>query len=140
MRNATRVVFLSIATFFTFITLFLLGPAYSLAADNQDVSTAFNSGPVPSGTVIHTNEGKKHVLTLSDDFKVNEGPPDVHWRVVDASGNVFQLEKLKVKDNKINKSITLPSHIESVAKVQMWCAFVEMVLGEVSFPKPINLK
>ena len=47
---------------------------------------------------------------------------------------------MKLKDDKINRSITLPAHIEDVVKVQMWCAWAEVVLGEASFTKPIPMK
>jgi hypothetical protein len=33
----------------------------------------------------------------------------------------------------MNRSITLPSYISDVAKVQFWCAYAEVVLGEASF-------
>ena len=46
---------------------------------------------------------------------------------------------VKLKDDKINRSITLPASILDVAKVQFWCAFVEVVLGEASFAKPLAL-
>ena len=38
--------------------------------------------------------------------------------------------------DKINSSIVLPSYIHDVAKVQMWCAFAEIVLGEVQLATP----
>jgi hypothetical protein len=48
--------------------------------------------------------------------------------------------RLKIKDDKINTSIRVPSYINDIAKVEMWCAFVEVVLGEASFAKPIALR
>ncbi len=106
----------------------------------QEISTAFSGGAVPSGTVRHSLDHGKHVLTLSDNFSIHDEPPDPHWRAIDSSGNVFLLDKLKIEGNKINTSIVLPAYIHDVAKVQMWCAFAEVVLGEVAFPKPIALK
>ena len=106
----------------------------------QEISTAFSGGAVPSGTVRHAKDGDRHVLTLSENFSIHEEPPDPHWRVIDSSGNVFLLDKLKVDGDKINTSIVLPSYIHDVTKVQMWCAFVEVVLGEVAFSKPVVLK
>ncbi|MGH7409775.1 MAG: hypothetical protein ACREJ6_01760 [Candidatus Methylomirabilis sp.] len=80
------------------------------------------------------------MLTLSDDFKV-PGSPDPHWQVVDSKGNVYRLEKLNIKgdkSDKVNKSITLPAYIPDIAKVQMWCAFAEVLLGEAPFEKPVK--
>jgi hypothetical protein len=76
---------------------------------------------------------------VSADFQV-PGSPDPHWQVVDTKGTVYLLDRLKLKDEKINKSITLPAYIPDVAKVQMWCAWAEVVLGEASFAQPIAMK
>ena len=81
---------------------------------------------------------RKHVLTVSADFQV-PGSPDPHWQVVDSKGTVYLLDRLKLKDDKINRSIALPAHITDVAKVQMWCAWAEVVLGEASFATPIAM-
>ena len=35
--------------------------------------------------------------------------------------------------DKMHRSITLPAYISDVAKVQFWCAYAEVVLGEASF-------
>jgi hypothetical protein len=32
----------------------------------------------------------------------------------------------------MNRSITLPAYISDVAKVQFWCAYAEVLLGEAS--------
>ncbi len=103
-------------------------------------SKPFSGMTVNGGTVTHTKQGGKHVLTLSDDFKV-PGSPDPHWQVVDSKGNVYRLEKLTVKGDKsekINKTITLPGYIGDIAKVQMWCAFAEVLLGEAPFDSPVK--
>jgi hypothetical protein len=41
-----------------------------------------------------------------------------------------------VKD-RINTSITLPDYIKDVAKVQIYCAWAEAVLGEAPFEAPV---
>ena len=49
---------------------------------------------------------------------------------------MYLLQKLTVKGlvgDKMNRSITLPSYISDVAKVQFYCAYAEVVLGEASF-------
>ena len=48
---------------------------------------------VNGGTVTHMMKDGKHVLTLSDDFKVPD-TPDPHWQVVDSKGQVYLLQRL----------------------------------------------
>lgn len=113
----------------------LLLSARAYAADSH-TSGPFKGPKANTGTVTHTKDGDKNVLTLSDDFKVPD-TPDPHWQVVDSHGNVYLLEKLKIKGDKINKSITLPAYIHNVSKVQIWCAFAETNLGEAAFDSPV---
>ena len=98
------------------------------------VSKPFSGAKVNKGTVTMVVDAGKTVLTLSDDFEV-PGTPDPHWQIVDAKGNVFLLQRLAVKGDKVNKSITLPEEIKNVAKVQIYCAWAEAVLGETTFDK-----
>jgi hypothetical protein len=104
-----------------------------------DVTTPFMGKAVNGSTVTHEVQGGKHILTVSRDFAVPDSP-DPHWRVVDTKGNIYLLDRLKLKDDKINRSITIPAHIQDISKVQMWCAWAEVVLGEASFTKPIAMK
>jgi hypothetical protein len=104
-----------------------------------DVTTPFMGKAVNGSTVTHEVQGGKHILTVSRDFAVPDSP-DPHWRVVDTQGNIYLLDRLKLKDDKINRSITIPAHIQDISKVQMWCAWAEVVLGEASFTKPIAMK
>ncbi|MGH9669058.1 MAG: hypothetical protein ACRD3A_02980, partial [Terriglobales bacterium] len=85
----------------------------------------------------HEAKGGKHILALSKDFQV-PGSPDPHWQVVDSKGKVYLLDRLKLKDDKINTSITVPEHVPDIAKVQMWCAWAEVVLGEAPFDKVVK--
>lgn len=105
-------------------------------------SKPFTGNTVNGGTVTHAKKAGKHVLTLSDDFKV-PGSPDPHWQVIDSKGNVYLLDRLSIKgekekQDKVNKTITLPSYIRDVAKVQMWCAWAQAVLGEALFDSPVK--
>ena len=100
----------------------------------------WNGPEANKGTVTHSNKDGKSVLTLSDDFVVPD-TPDPHWQVVDSKGQVYLLDKLKTKafigDN-FKKGITLPSYVKDVAKVQIWCAFAEVNLGEAAFANPVK--
>ncbi len=95
----------------------------------QTRSPAFHGAKVNGGTVSCSHQGQNLVLTLSDDFKIPDTPAP-HWQVVDSRGNAYLLNRLKIKDDKFHKTITVPSYVPDVAKVQIWCAFAETLLGE----------
>ena len=114
-----------------------VGLAAGTAAQSSDVSKPFQGPKANTGTVSHAVVAGKHVLTLSDDFKVPD-TPDPHWQVVSSKGQVFLLQKLMIKGDKLNKSITLPAYIADVAKVQIWCSFAEVNLGEATFGAAIT--
>lgn len=118
------------------LLVLVTGAAVSYAAD-QTTSQPFTGAKVNGGTVTLTKDGGKTTLTLSDDFVV-PGTPDPHWQVVDSKGNVYLLERLPIKGDKVNTSITVPSYVPDVAKVQIWCAFAETLLGEAPFASPAN--
>jgi hypothetical protein len=123
------------------VALALLAVSTAFAADIH-TSKPFTGKTVNGGTVTHAKKAGKHVLTLSDDFKV-PGSPDPHWRVIDSKGNIYLLNRLtikgeKEKEDKVSKTITLPSYIRDVAKVEMWCAWAEVVLGEAPFAAPLK--
>jgi hypothetical protein len=103
------------------------------------VSKPFMGVKANTGTVSFTKEGKDFVLTLSDDFKVPDAPAP-HWQIVDTKGNVYLLQRLVAKGEKFHKQIVLPSYIHDIARVQIWCAYAEVLLGETTFDSPIALK
>jgi len=114
----------------------------SLALAQSQTSRPFAGGKVNGGTVTHSAKDGKDILTLSDDFKVPD-TPDPHWQIVDSKGNTYLLQRLGAKNlaglakDRINMSITLPSYIRDVAKVQIYCAWAEAVLGEAPFTAPL---
>jgi len=119
----------------------------AFAAD-MHTSKAFAGAKVNGGTVTHSKQGNKNVLTLSADFVVPD-TPDPHWQVVDSKGVVYRLERLDIKGEgmemkgsmkgiKVNRSITLPDYVKDVAKVQIYCAWAEALLGEAPFEKPVK--
>ena len=111
--------------------------AFAALAETTHTSTPFQGPKANKGTVMHSRQGNQMMLTLSDDFVVPD-TPDPHWQIVDAKGKTYLLQALKVKDGKNNKQITLPAYVPSVAKVQIWCAFAETLLGEASFSSPVK--
>ena len=123
------------AFFFPVIAVILFIANNSFAESHT--TGKFSGVKVNGGTVTHTTEGGKQMLMWSDDFKIPDTPAP-HWQVVDSKGNVYLLQRLAIKDNKQNRTITLPSYISDVAKVQIWCSFAEVLLGEASFPTPVK--
>ena len=127
-----------------FLSLFLMTAVlFSLsafAADMAHTSGPFQGPKANKGTVTHSHKDGKSVLTLSDDFVVPD-TPDPHWQVLDSKGNVYLLDKLKTKaflGENYKKEIVVPSYVKDIAKVQIWCAFAEVNLGEASFSSPVK--
>lgn len=133
IRKALRIAVLSLA-----------GLAFlaTLASAQNKTSKPFSGAKVNGGTVTYSMKDGKAILTLSDDFEVPD-TPDPHWQIVDSKGAVFTLQRLGVKSrdgmakDRINTSITLPPYVRDVAKVQIYCAWAEAVLGETTFDAPL---
>ena len=118
------------------VAVMAAGLVAATASYAADVTSPFAGKAVNGGTVTHQMVDGRHVLTLSADFKVPSSP-DPHWQVVDSKGKAYLLDRVALKDDKVNRTITVPSHIPDIAKVQMWCAWAEVVLGEAAFPNPV---
>jgi len=139
----------------------LLAAGLLIAAPEASAQThksgQFTGPKANTGFVTHSKNSAKNVLTLSDDFQVPD-TPDPHWQVVDSKGTVYLLERLDIKDdigmksmgastnntNKggkrvlVNRSIVLPSYVQDVVTVRIWCAWAEANLGEAKFPTPVK--
>jgi len=128
-------------TFIASVAALALMAATSVWAQGTHVSSQFHGAKINAGTVTYSTEGNKRILTLSDDFKLPKAP-DLHWQVVDSKGETYLLQRLQVKEGtekeKLNKSITVPAYVPDISKVQIWCAYVEMSLGEASFEQPLQ--
>jgi hypothetical protein len=122
------------------VAVFALSATLALAQTHT--TRPFSGAKVNGGTVTSSIKDGKTMLTLSDDFKVPD-TPDPHWQIVDSKGNTYLLQRLGVKSlgglasDRINVSIALPSYITDVAKVQIYCAWAEAVLGEALFTAPL---
>ena len=113
-------------------------PLATSSADAAKHTTSQFQGPkADRGTATHSSKDGKSVLTWSDDFKIPDTPAP-HWQVVDSSGNTYLLQRLVIKGDKKNRSIVVPAYVKDVAKVQIWCAYAEVLLGEASFPAPVK--
>jgi len=131
MKSLRKIGSIQLGLLSAMLAVGLLSATSSLAADAHS-TTMFAGVKANTGKAMHTRDGNKDVLAVSDEFKIPETPAP-HWQVVDSKGNVYLLNQLR-----INRKITLPSYIQDVAKVQIWCSFAEALLGEASFPASIK--
>src|SRR2546429_8997361 len=126
---------------FLFRGLLMTTMMFAVSAVAQDAHTTgqFQGPKANKGHVTHSTRDGKSVLSLSDDFVVPD-TPDPHWQVVDSDGQIYLLDKLKTKafiGTNYKKEIVLPSNVKNVKKVQIWCAFAEVNLGEATFSSPV---
>jgi len=111
---------------------------FAFAAKNHMAkSGAFAGVKANTGFVDAMRENGKIILKLSDDFVVPDAPAP-HWQLVDSKGNTYLLNRLKIKGDKYNQTLVVPAYVKDVARVQIWCAFAEVLLGEASFEKAVK--
>jgi hypothetical protein len=126
------------ATFAALATALFASPA--LASSHDHTTGPFAGVKADRGTVTHRMDGSRHVLVLSDDFKIPDAP-DPHWQIVDSKGATFLLDRLIVKpDQTLKRTIVIPTYVADVSRVQMWCAYAEVLLGEAKFESPISTR
>lgn len=136
MNTSKRISVTAIAS--SLVVMLVVSATSSFAANGRThMSKTFMGPKANTGTVTHMKEGNKNILVLSDDFVVPDTPAP-HWQVVDSKGNVYLLQRLVIKGDKFNKSIVVPSYVKDIAKVQIWCAWAETLLGETSFDSPVK--
>ena len=125
-----------------FAVLALLVTVNSFAAKMEPHTSAqFQGAKANTGTVTHYIENGKSMLKVSDDFKVPDTPAPT-WRVVDAKGNIYTLDAFKIKGtlggNAEKREVEVPSYVKDIAKVQVYCAWAQVLLGEASFSSPVK--
>ena len=136
MRSVTRLWSVRISLLSSLLALGLFTVA-NAGPKNGHNTSKFQGPKANTGYATHTKDGKTNILTFSDDFKIPDTPAP-HWQVVDSKGNVYLLNQLKIKGDKLNKTIKVPSYVPDIAKVQIWCSFAEALLGEASFETPVK--
>src|SRR5215831_8709693 len=105
-------------------------------AKAPQTSTKFEGPKANTGTVTFSTENGKNILRVSADFKVPDTPAPT-WRVVDSKGNIYTLDAFKIKGgNGEKREVMVPSYVKDIAKVQVYCAWAEVLLGEASFASP----
>jgi hypothetical protein len=90
-----------------------------------------------TGTVMHLVQDGNNILRVSNDFKVPDTPAPT-WRVVDSQGVFYTLDAFKIKGGE-KREIEVPSFVRDIAKVQVYCAWAQVLLGEASFSSPVTL-
>ena len=109
-----------------------------LMAKDADTHTTsmFQGAKANTGTAIHMKMNGKNMLKVSLDFKVPDTPAPT-WRLIDSKGQIFTLDAFKIKGGE-KREIMVPHYVDNIAKVQVYCAWAEVVLGEASFSAPVK--
>ncbi|MGJ5814596.1 hypothetical protein [Paludibaculum fermentans] len=115
-----------------------LGTSATYAADahNMHTTSGFQGPKANTGMAVHTRDGNRSMLKVTDDFKVPDTPAPT-WRVVDSKGNIYTLDAFKIKGGE-KREVVVPNYVPNIAKVQVWCAFAEVLLGEASFSTAVK--
>jgi hypothetical protein len=99
-------------------------------------SSKFAGPKANTGTVSHLNENGKSILRVSPDFKVPDTPAPT-WRIVDSGGTVHTLDAFKIKSGE-KREVAVPAYVKNIAKVQVYCAWAEVLLGEAGYSSPVK--
>jgi hypothetical protein len=118
------------------LTALLAASAVWAASMDTHTSSMFQGPKANTGTVSHSIENGKRILRVSSDFKVPDTPAPT-WRVVDSNGTIYTLDAFKIKGGE-KREVEVPSYITDIAKVQVYCAWAQVLLGEASFSMPVK--
>ena len=121
---------------FTLMALAVAGSVTFAAKMDVHTSSMFQGPKANTGTVSHSIENGKSILRVSQDFKVPDTPAPT-WRAVDSKGNIYTLEAFKIKGGE-KREVVVPSYVKDIAKVQVYCAWAEVLLGEAGFSSPVK--
>ena len=119
----------------TLVALFAAA-SVSFAAGDSHTTSKFEGPKANTGMAVHTVENGKSILRVTADFKVPDTPAPT-WRVVDSKGNIYTLDAFKTKGGE-KREVVVPSYVRDIAKVQVYCAFAEVLLGEAPFSSPVK--
>lgn len=123
-------------SFFALAAMLVAGAAFAKDHNGPHNSSKFEGPKANTGMAIHTTENGKSILRVSQDFKVPDTPAPT-WRVVDSKGNIYTLDAFKIKGGE-KREITVPAYVHDIAKVQVYCAFAEVLLGESKYAQPVK--
>ena len=117
----------------------MLTMSTAFAADSNGgphTTNRFQGPKANTGAAVHTTENGKSILRVTADFKVPDTPAPT-WRVVDSKGNVYTLDAFKIKGGE-KREVIVPAFIQDIVKVQVYCAWAEILLGEASFAMAVK--
>jgi hypothetical protein len=130
MKHQTRL-------FNIFAVLALAAASTTFAADRSSHTSNGFAGPkANTGKVEHTYQGNQSILRVTEDFRVPDTPAPT-WRIVDSKGTVYTLDAFKIKGGE-KRQVNVPQFVRDIAKVQVYCAWAEVLLGEASFTSPVH--
>jgi len=116
----------------------LVAASVSFAANGPQTTSKFEGPKANTGTATYSVENGNRILRVSGDFKVPDTPAPT-WRVVDSKGNVYTLDAFKIKAGKGEKrEVMVPSYVHDIVKVQVYCAWAEIILGEANFSSSVS--
>jgi len=118
------------------LTALFAASATWAATMGPHTSSMFQGPKANTGTVSHSVENGKSILRVSSDFKVPDTPAPT-WRVVDSTGAIYTLDAFKIKGGE-KREVEVPAYVKDIAKVQVYCAWAQVVLGEASFSMPVQ--
>jgi hypothetical protein len=113
----------------------LVGGAAAAKVESQ-TSGPFQGPKANTGTVSHSIENGKSILRVSADFKVPDTPAPT-WRVVDSKGSIYTLDAFKIKGGE-KREVEVPAYVKDIAKVQVYCAWAQILVGEASFSTAVH--
>ena len=131
MKQLTR-------TLSAFALVAMLAATLAFAVNDRGPHTSgrFAGPKANTGTVSHLYENGQSILRVSSDFKVPDTPAPT-WRIVDSKGTVYTLDAFKIKAGE-KRQVNVPGYVKDIAKVQVYCAWAEVLLGEANFPMAVK--
>jgi hypothetical protein len=110
----------------------------SVAATNggEQTTNKFEGPKANTGMAVFYHDNGRAMLRVTPDFKVPDTPAPT-WRVVDSKGNVYTLDAFKTKPGE-KRQIAVPAYVQDIVKVQVYCAWAEILLGEASFSQAVK--
>ena len=116
----------------------LVTASVSFAGNAPQTTSRFEGPKANTGTAMYSVENGKRILRVSADFQVPDTPAPT-WRVIDSKGNIYTLDAFKVKAGSGEKrEVMVPAYVRDIVKVQVYCAWAEVILGQAGFDSPVS--
>lgn len=126
-----------VVSLFALVSMLATFQIAAFAKDGAAHTTSQFQGPkANTGTAMHVVENGKSMVRVSADFKVPDTPAPT-WRLIDSKGNIYTLDAFKIKGGE-KREIVVPHYIPNITKVQVYCAWAEVILGEAGFSSPVK--